>query len=122
LSDQLEARPSPSAILLIGIDDEQPLTILEGNHRVTAAMLVSPELVRKHFRWYCGLSPHMMECCWYQTSLATLYRYARNRLKILMYDREADIAQLLHAHEQNDNTVSLSPSGPPVEAETKQVS
>jgi O-antigen/teichoic acid export membrane protein len=85
-------------VLLIGIDENQPLTILEGNHRISAAMLVSPELVRQRFQFYCGFSPRMAECCWYETSLATLYRYARNRLKILRYDSEADITRLLHLH------------------------
>jgi hypothetical protein len=98
LSEQLRDCAERSSVLLIGIDEDQPLTILEGNHRVTAARLVSSTLVRQRFRFYCGLSPRMTECCWYQTSLATLYRYARNRLKILMYDREADIARLLTLH------------------------
>ncbi|MFB3916829.1 MAG: lipopolysaccharide biosynthesis protein [Terriglobales bacterium] len=84
-----------STVLLIGIDEQQPLTILEGNHRLTAAMLASPQIAGNRFRYICGLSPRMNECCWYETNLANLWRYARNRLKILMYDREADIAQLL---------------------------
>ncbi|HKR30970.1 MAG TPA: hypothetical protein VJT08_10845, partial [Terriglobales bacterium] len=46
-----------SAVLLIGVDEEQPLTILEGNHRLAAAMLVSPHLVHTGFRIICGLSP-----------------------------------------------------------------
>lgn len=101
LSGILKRQADQSAILLIGIDEGQPLTVIEGNHRVTAAALVSPELAQQRFRFYCGLSPRMTECCWYETSLATLYRYARNRLKILRYDREADIARLLTPHHES---------------------
>jgi hypothetical protein len=92
-ADNGESRPS--TILLIGIDDWQPLTIIEGNHRVTAAALVSPELMVSRFRFVCGFSPSMTSCCWYQTNLTTLWRYARNRAKILLYDREAEIARLV---------------------------
>lgn len=97
-SSTLEFQPQNSAILLIGINEEQPLTVIEGNHRVTAAVLASPQVARQRFRFFCGFSSRMTECCWYQTNLATLYRYARNRLKILRYDREADIASLLTLH------------------------
>ncbi len=97
-SERLRVHGGNDAILLIGIDERQPLTIIEGNHRLTAAMLASPQLARQRFRFYCGFSPHMTDCCWYQTNLSTLYRYALNRLKIVRHDREADIARLLNLH------------------------
>jgi hypothetical protein len=102
LSESLRQRADRSSILLIGIDEQQPLTILEGNHRLTAAMLASPQIACQRFRFLCGFSPRMTECCWYQTNLANLWRYARNRLTILMYDREADIARLLAMHPAHD--------------------
>ena len=83
-----------SAVLLIGVDDEQPVTVLEGNHRLTAALLASPEVLQKRFRVFCGLSPHMPECCWYQTNIANLWRYGRNRARNLFYDRDADVERL----------------------------
>jgi hypothetical protein len=95
IGEHLRRQTQQSSILLIGVNEFQPLTILEGNHRLTAARLISSEVVRRVFRFYAGFSPRMTECCWYQTSLASLYRYALNRLKILMYDREADIARLV---------------------------
>jgi O-antigen/teichoic acid export membrane protein len=125
LSQRLLTHDHNSSILLIGIDECQPLTILEGNHRVTAAMLASPRLVRQRFRFYCGLSPRMTECCWYQTNLATLYRYARNRLKILMYDRETDIAWLLSLHSAKQDQGAENgtlPVTPETEAPTRQAS
>jgi O-antigen/teichoic acid export membrane protein len=109
-SEQLKKRGGGSGILLIGVNEEQPLTVIEGNHRVTAGALVSAELVRQRFRFYCGFSPHMTECCWYQTNLATLYRYARNRLKIIRFDRETEIARLLTLH-AGPNEISAAETG-----------
>ena len=46
------------AVLLIGLDERGPFTILDGNHRMVAAMLTSsPDL--SMFRFFCGLSPNM---------------------------------------------------------------
>ena len=95
LSYQLRTHPDNSAVLLIGIGDEQPATILEGNHRLAAALLASPEVLRDRFRVFCGLSPRMGESCWYQTNLPNLWRYARNRTRNLFYDRDADVERLL---------------------------
>ena len=106
-SELLQRRLDRSSILLIGIDEAQPLTIIEGNHRVTAAALADPQLVQQ-FRFYCGFSPRMTECCWYQTNLATLYRYARNRLKLVLYDREAEIANLMRLHHDAKRTAAGS--------------
>jgi len=85
-----------SAVLLIGVDEEQPLTILEGNHRLAAAMLVSPHLVQTGFRVICGLSLHMYESCWYDTNIPNLWNYLKNRLNNLV-DKEADVTRALPA-------------------------
>jgi hypothetical protein len=45
---------------------------------MTAAALASPDSVHKRFRFFCGFSPRMEECCWYQTNPSTLFRYASN--------------------------------------------
>lgn len=95
LSYRLRTEQDNSAVVLIGIDDHQPFTVLEGNHRVTAALLASPEILRSRFRVFCGFSQRMPESCWYQTNLANLWRYARNRLHSLLYDRDADVQRLL---------------------------
>ena len=86
-----------SAVLLIGVDEEQPFTILEGNHRLAAAMLVSPRLVETGFRILCGLSPRMYESCWYDTNIPNLWTYLKNRLNNIV-DKEADIQSALRAH------------------------
>jgi O-antigen/teichoic acid export membrane protein len=85
----------PESILLIGIDDDNPLTIIEGNHRMAAAMLHSPATVHQRFRFYCGFSPRMTQCCWYQTDLATLSRYAKNIVRYMFHDRDYFIQRTL---------------------------
>jgi hypothetical protein len=89
-----EEKVNPT-VLLIGISDKEPLTILDGNHRIASAMLVAPATVLKKFRFLCGFSPRMTECCWYQTNVMTLWRYAKNLVRYMPYDPESDIGRLL---------------------------
>jgi hypothetical protein len=109
LSYYLRNHDDTSAVLLIGIDDENPVTVLEGNHRLTAALLASPGVLQSRFRIFCGLSPLMSESCWYQTNVANLWRYARNRARNLFYDRDADVERLLKTEKGPAESVSPSP-------------
>jgi len=95
MSEQL-LRDDPGffAVILIGIDQTGPLTVLDGNHRLVAAMLATPGSLKK-LRFLCGLSPRMTECCWYNTNLATLSRYGRNMLARVVRNPEAELARLL---------------------------
>jgi hypothetical protein len=95
LSYHLRTHQDDSAVLLIGIDDEHPVTILEGNHRLTAALLASPDVLQSRFRMYCGFSPSLSKSCWYQTNLPNLWCYAQNRVRNLFYDPDADVERLL---------------------------
>ena len=95
LSYRLRNSADDSAVLLIGIDEGHPMTVLEGNHRLTAALLASQEVLQSRFRVFCGLSPHMAESCWYETNVPNLWRYGRNRLRNLFYDRDADVERVL---------------------------
>jgi len=94
LSYQLRRGGEESAVMLIGVNEDSPFTIIEGNHRMTAAVLASPSLVHGRFRVLCGFSPRMTENCWYHASFANLWRYAKNRLRNLR-DREADVERAL---------------------------
>jgi len=87
-------RQDPGAILLIGLNEREPFTILDGNHRLVAAILTSLETVPR-FRFLCGLSPRMTACCWYRTNVATLFRYGTNLLTHVVHDPEAELARLL---------------------------
>ena len=82
-------------VLLIGLDEASPLTIIEGNHRMTAAVLASTHDAHQRFRFLCGFSPHMMDCCWYQTDLSTLLRYAGHWVTWLFDDSQVVIDQAL---------------------------
>lgn len=99
-----------SSVLLIGVDEEQPLTILEGNHRLAAAMLVSPQLVHSGFRVLCGLSPHMYESCWYDTNIPNLWNYLKNRLNNLV-DKEADVQRTIADAAQTSGGTDVFASG-----------
>ena len=78
-------------VLLIGVDSTGPLTILDGNHRMAAAMLGPSLSALKRFRFICGFSPEMTRCCWYETNVNTLLRYLRNLVRYFSYDPESDI-------------------------------
>jgi hypothetical protein len=98
LSYRLRLEYDNSSVLLIGVDEQQPMTILEGNHRLTAALLASPAILQNRFRVLVGFSPRMHESCWYQTNLPNLWRYALNRLRNI-HDREADLGRVLPGFE-----------------------
>jgi O-antigen/teichoic acid export membrane protein len=94
LRDGLRQDVDPGAVLLIGLNESEPFTVLDGNHRLVAAILKSPETVPR-FRFLCGLSPRMTECCWYRTNVATLFRYGTNLLTHVVHDPAAELARLL---------------------------
>jgi hypothetical protein len=95
LSYRLRTDEDRSCVLLIGVNERLPFTILEGNHRLTAAHLADETLVQKRFRVLCGFSARMPESCWYETNLPNLWRYANNRMRNLIYDKDADIERAL---------------------------
>ena len=95
LSQSLAHGATFPAVLLIGSDENSPFTIIEGNHRVAAAMLVSPEVALSRFRFLCGFSPRMTECCWYQTDIASLWRYGKNRVRYIRHDHEGAIERMM---------------------------
>ncbi len=94
LRGQMQQGSVAEAVLLIGRNESGPFTILDGNHRLVASMLISPDLVGQ-FRFYCGLSPRMSQCCWYQTSVWTLLRYGANMVRHVIHDPEKELARLL---------------------------
>ena len=94
LRDHVAQNAAAGAILIIGLSENAPFTILDGNHRLVAALLTSPETVCR-LRFFCGLSPRMAQCCWYRTNLTTLLRYASNLLRCVVHDPEGRLAQLL---------------------------
>jgi hypothetical protein len=109
LSYRIRAEKDKSSVMLIGVDETSPFTILEGNHRLTAALLAGNGLLEHHFRVLCGFSPNMAESCWYETNLMNLWRYGRNRMRHLFYDKDADISRVLQdALQVSPNSVGVS--------------
>ena len=96
----------PDSVLLIGVDEQSPLTIIEGNHRMAAAMMLSPDDVHCRFRFYCGLSPNMTQCCWYRTDFVTLSRYARNIVRYMFRDRDYFVERALRTEIEAEVTQS----------------
>jgi O-antigen/teichoic acid export membrane protein len=86
--------PGFGALILIGLNENESLTVLDGNHRLAAAIVASPSRLKK-LRFLCGLSPQMKECCWYNTNLVTLFRYGRNVLAHVMRNPETELARIL---------------------------
>jgi O-antigen/teichoic acid export membrane protein len=84
-------------VLLIGVDAYSPLTILDGNHRMAAAMLAQPPAALQTFRFICGLSPAMTHCCWYRTNVNTLSRYLTNLVRHVFSDPETDLGRFLES-------------------------
>jgi O-antigen/teichoic acid export membrane protein len=82
------------AVILIGVSESERLTVLDGNHRLMAAMMHSPEATSK-LRFICGFSPRMTDCCWYRTNLMTLFRYAKNVLTHSTRNPAAELARLM---------------------------
>jgi hypothetical protein len=82
------------AVILIGLNENRPLAVLDGNHRLVAAVLSNPQKLQK-LKFICGLSPRMAECCWYNTNLVTLFRYATNVMVQAINNPEAELARLL---------------------------
>ncbi|HEV8493293.1 MAG TPA: hypothetical protein VGR76_13540, partial [Candidatus Angelobacter sp.] len=83
-------------IILLGLDECRPVTLLEGNHRFIAALLADgPDLLR-NARMAAVFSPQMEKCCWYKTNFLTLARCLKNRIKHY-WDRDTDLARLLAA-------------------------
>jgi hypothetical protein len=81
-------------VLLIGVDRNSPLTILDGNHRMAAALVSQSFRALDRFRFICGFSPEMKRCCWYYTNVNTLFRYFKNLVRYLSYDPESAIGRL----------------------------
>jgi O-antigen/teichoic acid export membrane protein len=102
LKEKLQRSVPETAILLIGVTDESPLTVIEGNHRMAAAALASPAVMASRFRFLCGFSPRMTQCCWYRTDFGSLWRYGRNRIKDLGRDHDAQLAAILNAGASED--------------------
>ena len=104
-------------VILLGINEHGPLTVLDGNHRLVAALLSSPAGLSK-LRFMCGFSPRMTECCWYKTNPATLIRYGKHILARAVRDPRAelerifgDYSELTHKFRKAPRQMGGAPAG-----------
>ena len=95
-------------VILLGIDERGPLTILDGNHRLVAALLSSRASLAK-LRFMCGFSPRMTECCWYKTNPATLLRYGKHIVARAFRDPGAELQRIFGDYSE----LPHYPAGPP---------
>lgn len=98
LRDQLvqeDVGSGSGTVILLGVSQDAPLTVLDGNHRLVAATLSSPHCFSK-LRFICGLSPRMTQCCWYETNAVALLRYARNVLGRAILHPKSELERLMH--------------------------
>jgi len=93
LSYMLRFGHDTSSVIVIGESVGADMTIIEGNHRLTAAMLAAPESLHTRFRVFLGASPRMNEVCWHNGNVKTIARYLRNRLKHLWTDKDTDLSR-----------------------------
>jgi hypothetical protein len=93
---RLPAALPPGMIILLGLDERRPVTLLEGNHRFIAALLAGGPNLLRNARMVAVFSPQMEKCCWYKTNFLTLARCLKNRIKHY-WDRDTDLARLLAA-------------------------
>ena len=81
-------------IVFLGLDENHPVTLLEGNHRFIASLLVADGSGLSNARMVGVFSPKMEQCCWYKTNFQTLFRCLKNRIKH-KWDRDTDVSSLL---------------------------
>jgi hypothetical protein len=102
----LEANNPKRMIVFLGLDENHPVTLLEGNHRFIASLLVADGSGLNGARTVGVFSPHMEQCCWYKTNFKTLFRCLKNRIQH-KWDRDTDVSSLLQ-HATRRQTVSAS--------------
>jgi hypothetical protein len=102
-------------IILLGVNEHLPVTLLEGNHRFIASLLAGGPRELRNARMVAVFSPHMERCCWYKTSFFTLARCLKNRIKHY-WDRDTDLTQLLAAGAGTARSADYAGSPAPVKS------
>ena len=111
----LSSDVSQGMVIFLGIDEDRPVTLLEGNHRFVAALLAGGPQHLRNARMLAVFSPQMEKCCWYKTSLRTLARCLKNRIQH-HWDRDTDMARLHAATARTENLGAFAQSTRPVKS------
>ncbi len=67
------------AVVLIGVDEHHACTVIEGNHRLVAAVLEGDDMLSS-LRYYAGFSRAASRCVWHVPNVANFIRYSLHRL------------------------------------------
>jgi hypothetical protein len=111
LRTNMQLEGPKSTVMLIGVDEQHPLTLLEGNHRFISSLLLPREVMLRRLRLVAGFSPQMEKCCWYKTDLPNLLHYTKNRIKY-MWSRDADVRRLLEMRQSPNGNYAGAVSYP----------
>ena len=90
----MQSAHTKGLIIFLGVDENGPVTLLEGNHRFIASLLAPQSNLLAGARMIGVFSPSMEMCCWYKTNFQTLFRCLKNRIQHY-WDRDPDVASLL---------------------------
>ncbi len=110
---QLGSDDSGKMIIFLGLDENRPVTLLEGNHRFIASLLVPGSQGLPGARLVGVFSPKMEQCCWYKTNFQTLFRCLKNRIKH-KWDRDTDVSSLLQQASRRQTVMPPTESALPV--------
>jgi len=116
ICSKLQSDQPKGMIILLGLDEFRPVTLLEGNHRFVASLLAGGLDLLKNARVVGVFSPNMEKCCWYKTNLLTLSRCLKNRIKHY-WDRDTDLARALAARNKRHNIASFAGSAGSIKSE-----
>lgn len=115
-----QAGAEVGTIILLGMNERDSLVVLDGNHRLVAGISASSCALSK-FRFMCGFSSRMTECCWYKTNIATLFRYGSHVLARASRNPREEIERLLHSCGSSHPSADLSKNALANLAEAKDV-
>src|SRR5579864_1143977 len=115
ISATLSSNLPQGMVIFLGIDEQAPVTLLEGNHRFMAALLAGGPQHLRRARMVAVFSPQMEKCCWYKTNLRTLARCLKNRIQH-SWDRDTDLARLLAETAGTENVGGFAQSTRPVKS------
>jgi hypothetical protein len=113
ICSRMQADAPMGLVILIGIDEHHPFTLLEGNHRFIATLLAKGSSMAGA-RLILGFSPNMEVCCWYKTNARTLARCLKNRIQHY-WARDPDAELLRERRTQTQAVADYSESAGPVE-------
>ena len=102
-------------VIFLGVNEESRVTLLEGNHRFIASLLAGGPQHLRNARMVAVFSPQMEKCCWYKTSLYTLTRCLKNRIKH-HWDRDTDLARLHAATAGTEDAGAFATSTHPLKS------